>query len=285
VRTVNAFLDMLSADFMQRAFVAGALIAVCCSTLGVFLVLRRYAMLGEGLAHSSIAAVGLALLLGITPLIVAVPLAAASSLFIMRLSRKTTVYGEMAVGMVSAASLALGVLLSSLGGGFSQDLYSYLVGSILAITPLEVVMTAVLSAAVLGLTVVFHVDLFVIAYDEDFARVSGRKTRALSDLLAVLSGITVVLGVRVVGAVLITGLIVFPAVTSLQFARSFKSSLVFSALLSLVSVVAGITLSYFLSLPSGATIVLVNAAVFGGALVLTRLRRPRGKKATTDGHG
>jgi ABC-type Mn2+/Zn2+ transport system permease subunit len=271
---MNELLAMLSVDFMQRAFLAGALVGVCCSVLGVFLVLRRHAMIGEGLAHSSIAAVGLALLLGLTPLVVAVPLAAVSSLLIMRLSRRTAVYGETAVGLVSSASLALGILFASVGG-FSQDLYSYLVGSILAVGSGELALTAALSVVVLAAVLVFHSDLFLIAYDEDFARVSGRKTRLLGDLLAVLTGVTVVLGVRTVGAVLVTGLVIFPAATALQFARSFRGALVFSGALGLLSVVAGITLAYFFPLPPGATIVLVNAVVFSLALLIRRLAGSR----------
>ncbi len=267
---MTEFLDMLSVDFMQRAFMAGGLVGICCSVLGVFLVLRRHAMIGEGLAHSSIAAVGLALLLGLTPMIVAVPLAAISSLLIMRLSRRAAVHGDMAVGLVSAASLALGILFAS-AGGFSQDLYSYLVGSILAVGPGELILTGILAAIVLGAMALFQSDLFVIAYDEDFARVSGRKTRLLGDLLAVLTGVTVVLGVRTAGAVLVTGLVIFPAATALQLARSFRAALAMSGAIGLLSVLAGVTLSFFFPLPPGATIVLVNALVFGVTLLVRKL--------------
>jgi len=262
---VNAFLEMISADFMQRAFIAGGFIALSCGALGIFLVLRRYAMIGEGLAHSSIAAVGVALFLGLTPLVVAVPMAAVSSYLIIRLSRKTAVYGEIAVGLVSSASMAVGVLFASIGGGFSQDLYSYLVGSISAIGQDEVWFAAVLSGFVLSVVVVFYYDLFVIAYDEDFARVSGRRTGVLNAVLAALTGVTVVLGVRIVGAVLVTGLIIFPAITALRFSRSFKAALFLAGLIGLVSVLAGIVISYFFYLPSGATIVLVNVILFGTA--------------------
>jgi ABC-type Mn2+/Zn2+ transport system permease subunit len=270
---MNDLAGLFTADFMQRAFIAGGLVALCCSTLGVFLVLRRHAMIGEGLAHSSIMAVGLALLLGIAPLAVALPLAAVSSLLIMRLSKRAVVYGDMAVGLVSSASLALGIVFASVGG-FSQDLDSYLLGSLFAIAPGEVVLTAVLCAVVLAAVAFFHADLFVIAYDQDFARVSGRKTGLLTDLLAALTGVTVVLGVRTAGAVLVTGLVIFPAATALLFARSFRGSLLLASALGLFSVLSGVTLAYFFPLPPGATIVLVNAAVFGVSLGLSRLGAP-----------
>ena len=271
---MSVIIQMLSSDTMLRALIAGVAVALACGCLGVFLVLRRYAMIGEGLAHSSIAAVGVALLLGLTPLVIAVPFAAAASWLIFRLGRGTTVYGETAVGLVSAVSMAAGILFASLGG-LGRDLASYLIGSISLIAPEEVWFSVLLSAAVIVVIGVFYYDFFVIAYDEDFARVSGRKTGRLNGLLAVLTGVTVVLGVRIVGAVLVTSLVIFPAVTSLRFARSFRKSLVFSGLFGAFSIVTGNVIAYLFYLPPGATIVLVNAAVFAIVLGVTALSSRR----------
>lgn len=260
-------MDFLQFAFVQRALLAGVFIAVGCGLLGVFLVLRRHSMMGDGLAHFAFATVGLALLLGWTPLYVSIPLVALASLLILHLPTRATMYGDAAIGMVSAAGVALGVLLSSLGGGFSVDLFSFLFGDILAVSRAEARLALGLVLGVVAAILLAYHELFAVTFDDTSARVSGIRPERSSRLLAVLTALMVVLGIRVVGMLLVSSLLIFPAVTALQLCRSFKAVLAMSAVLAAVSVVTGIFIALWLNTPAGATIVLVNAAFFSVSLL------------------
>lgn len=263
---MSLFLDALQMGFMQRALLAGTFIAIGCACLGVFMVLRRQAMIGDGLAHFTFAAVGLGLLLGAAPLAVAAPLVIVASLLILRLPEKTTLLGDAAIGMVSALGLAGGILLASMGHGFNVDLFSYLFGDILAVSRTEALLAVFASLGVVGLIALHYHDLFVLTFDPAQARVFGVHPRRLTRLMAVLVALTVVLGVRVVGTLLISGLLVFPAATALQIARSFRSALWISALVAAASVLLGIALAFLFDLPAGAAIILLNALFFAASL-------------------
>ncbi len=263
--------DILQYSFMQRALVSGIFIALSSAGLGVFLVLRRFSMIGEGLAHSAFAAVAIGLLLGISPMLAAIPILMLMSLWILRLGERTTMFGETAIGLVSSLSLAVGVLLASVSGGFNIDLFSYLFGSILAITKLEVWLSVILSVLVLGALVFFYHDLFAITYDEDFARVSGVRTQWINKLLIMLTALTVVLGIRVVGTLLISSLIIFPAVTALQISTGFRSTILIACISAVISVITGIFFSFLLNLPTGAAIVIVNFFLFSMAFFVGRI--------------
>ena len=267
---MSLFLDALQMGFMQRALLAGTAIAIGCACLGVFMVLRRQAMIGDGLAHFTFAAVGLGLFLGAAPLAVAAPLVVAASLLIMRLPEKTALLGDAAIGMVSALGLAGGILLASLGHGFNVDLFSYLFGDILAVSRTEAILAVCASLGVVGLIALNYHDLFVLTFDPAQARVSGVRPERLSRLMAILVALVVVLGVRVVGTLLISGLLVFPAATALQIARRFRSALWIAAAVSAASVLLGIALAFLLDLPAGAAIILLNAAFFAATLLRRR---------------
>ena len=267
---MNLLLDALRMGFMQRALVAGTFIAVGCACLGVFMVLRRQAMIGDGLAHFTFAAVGLGLFLGAAPLAVAAPLVVVASLLILRLPEKTALLGDAAIGMISALGLAGGILLASLGHGFNVDLFSYLFGDILAVSRLEAVLAVLASVLVVGLIALNYHDLFALTFDSDQARVAGVRPERLTRLMAVLIGLVVVLGVRVVGTLLISGLLVFPAATALQIARRFRAALWLAALIAAASVLLGIALAFLLDLPAGAAIILLNALFFAAALLRPR---------------
>lgn len=258
-------LEMFSFAFVQRALAAGVFISLSCAALGSFLVLRRYAMIGDGLAHVAFGSVALGFLLGLSPIMVSIPVVMAVSLWILRLGEKTTLYGETAIGLASSLAVALGVLIAGISGGFNVDLFSYLFGSILAITGTEVALSVALSFVVLLAVGYYYSDLFAITYDEDFARVSGVPTERLNRILILLTALTVTLGIRVVGTLLVSSLIIFPAVTALQLGRGFKGTILIAMLAGVLSVVLGILISFLLDLPTGALIVLVNFILFGGA--------------------
>lgn len=265
--------DLLSYGFMQRALIAGSLIACACSVLGLFLVLRRLSLIGDGLSHVAFGSVALSMLLQAHALLVTIPVVLLASAGIFRLTKKTHLYGDAAIGIISSCGIAGGVLIASMAGGFNIDLFSYLFGNILAVSGPEVVISCILCGIVLGTVALFFRDLFAITFDEETARTSGVRTEAITTLLVLLTGLTVVLAMKVVGIMLISALLIVPAAAALQVARSFQSSILLSALFGVLSVITGIVLSFFLNLPAGATIVIVNLCVFALAASIRLLKR------------
>jgi zinc transport system permease protein len=265
--------EYLKYGFVQRALVAGCFIALLCSILGVLLVLRRLSLIGDGLAHVTFGSVALGLVFKIYPLYLSIPVVMLSALGILKLTGKAKLYGDAAIGVVSALGIAGGVLLASMAGGFNVDLFSYLFGNILAITDAEVVISMVLCAIVLLLICVYYHEIFSITFDEEFASVSGIHTKRINAMIVLLTAVTVVLAMNVVGVMLISALLILPAVTALQVARGFKNTLIISGLTAVVSVVVGIFASLMMNLPTGATIVIVNLAFF--LIILTGKRRQK----------
>ncbi len=254
--------EALQYAFIQRAIIAGCFIALGCSFLGIFLVLRRFSLIGDGLAHVSFATVALGLLLHAQPMVVSIPLVGLASLIILKLNEKTAVYSDAAIGLVSSFGIALGVIIASTAGGFNVDLFSYLFGNILSVSNFEVWMTVVISFFVALVVALFYHDLFAITFDEEYAQVSGIKVRMVNRILILLTSLIVVLGIKIVGTMLISSLIILPAIAALQVARSFRATIALAGALAVISVITGIFTSYILNLPSGATIVMVNFLFF-----------------------
>ncbi len=266
--------ETLSYGFMQRALLAGSLIGVLCAVLGCFLVLRRLSLIGDGLAHVTFGSVALALFLkfySAAALLVSLPVVMLCSLGILRLSERARLTGDTAIGIVSSLGIAVGILLASLGGGFTVDLFSYLFGNILSISRAEVVIAVVLCVIVLGLVTFFYHELVAITFNEELARVSGIRTGRISALLVLLTSLTVVLAMKLVGIMLISALLILPAASALQVARGFLTALLLAASLAVVAVVSGVFASVAMNLPTGATIVLVNFAVFALIFIGKRL--------------
>jgi zinc transport system permease protein len=272
-----SILDFLEYGFIQRAIIAGVFISVLCSTLGVLLVLRRLSLIGDGLAHITFGSVAIALLLRVYPLYVSLPIAVASSLGILKLMERARIFGDAAIGILSAVGIAGGVLVASIAGGFNVDLFTYLFGNILAISIEEVYTAIALSVIVLAVIVFNYYDIFSITFDEEYAKASGINTGRINAMLVIFTAITVVLTMKVVGIMLASALLIFPAVTAFQIARGFKNALVIAAIVALVSLFAGIILSLLMNLPTGATIVMVHFAFFVVAFMLksVKLRKKR----------
>lgn len=262
---ITSILELLSYTFLQRAFIVGSLIAISSSFLGIFLVLRKYSMIGDGLAHVSFATVALSLLLNQSPLVVSIPIVIFASLLILKLSEENRIGGDAAIALVSSTSVALGVFISSLAKGFNVDLFSYLFGSILIISQIDVILSVILSVVVVVTVLWFYNDLFAVTYDIDFAKVRGINTNRVNQLIAVLTSITIVLGIRVVGTMLISSFIIFPTVIALKLGTGFKNTIIFAVFISLSSVIVGILISIIFDFPTGATIVLLNALLFTAA--------------------
>ncbi|MGZ6276436.1 MAG: metal ABC transporter permease [Syntrophales bacterium] len=257
--------------FLQRALIAGSFIGILCSTLGVFLVLRRFSLIGDGLAHATFGSVALALLLKMSPLYVSIPIVMICSVGILRLTDRARLYGDAAIGIVSSLGIAAGVMLSSIAGGFNIDLFSYLFGSILSISETEVFISIGLSVFVILMIIFYYNELMSITFDEDSAKASGIKTESINTMFVLLTAVTVVLSMKVVGIMLISALLIFPTVTALQIARSFKAVMLIASLSAMISVVSGIVVSFSLDLPTGATIVLINFIFFLTGLAYRRI--------------
>jgi len=254
--------QFLHYGFIIRALVAGSFIALLCSTLGVLLVLKRLSLIGDGLSHVTFGSVALGLLLKVQPLYISIPIVALSSLAIMKLAEKARVYSDAAIGIVSAVGVSGGILLASVASGFNVDLFSYLFGNILSVTTGEVLTSVALSLVVLAVIAFRYKQLLSISFDEEFARTTGINAGGINTILALLSSVTVVLTMKLVGIMLTSALLIIPAVSAFQMAKSFKGTILLAALTAILSVWIGIFLSFTLDLPTGATVVLLNIAFF-----------------------
>jgi zinc transport system permease protein len=248
--------------FMQRALVAGLLVGLACSILGVFLVLRRDAMIGHGLAHVTFGGVALGLLLSISPIWSALVVAVAAALLLLKLKERAGLHGDTAIGIVSSAGFAMGLIIASLSGSFSVELFSYLFGNILAIGQAEVWTSGILALVVMAAVIFNYNDLVAATFDHDLARAAGIPVKRLDALIAILSAVTVVLAMKVVGLLLVTALIVIPSAAGLQLAANFRSAIIFSAGFALVAVSGGLLSAYHLDLPAAGAIVVILTALF-----------------------
>ena len=254
----NTVIEMLSYPFMTRAFLVGSLVALCSALLGVSLVLKRYSMIGDGLSHVGFGAMAIAAAMNAAPLTVAIPVVIVAAILLLRISGNAKIKGDAAIALISTTSLAVGVMVISLTTGMNTDIYNYMFGSILAMSAEDVKLSLVLSVFVLILFIVFYHKIFAITFDETFARATGVKAGVYNTLIAVLTAVTIVLGMRMMGALLISSLIIFPALTSMRVCRTFKSVIINAAVISVVCLIAGVTLSYVAATPAGASVVLAN---------------------------
>lgn len=267
------FQEIFKQDFMIKALITGIFIAISCSLLGVFLVLKNMSLIGDGLAHVSFAAIAIGLLVSDKPIIISIPIVIIASFLVLLLKEKAKIDADATIGLLSSFSIAVGVIIASVAKGFNIDLFSYLFGSILFISPSEMILSGLLAIILIVLVLLFYNDLFSITFDENFAKISGIKVRRINYLLSVLISITIVLGIRIVGTMLISSLIVFPSVSALQISKGFKRTLMFSVLFSMIAVVLGIIFSYILNVPTGALIVIVNAIIFLITLIIRGIKR------------
>jgi zinc transport system permease protein len=271
-------LEILSYGFIQRALLAGTLIALLCSVLGVFLVLRRLSLIGDGLAHVTFGSTAIALALKLysaMSLLVSMPIVLLASLGILKLTEKGRLSGDAAIGLVSAVGISVGIVLASAGGGYNVDLLSYLFGNILSISREEVVIAALLCVGVILLLTLYYHELFAISFSEELAMVSGIRTSFINSILVLLTALSVVLAMKLVGIMLISSMLIVPAASALQLARGFKVCIGLAALQGCSSVIIGIILSILSNLPASATIVLVNLLFFAAAFLARRIIYPK----------
>ena len=276
----QTLIHYFSYPFVRYALVAGILISLCAGLLGVVLVLKRYAMIGDGLSHVAFGAMAVAAVLGFAPMTVALPVTVAVAVLLLLAGEKQLIKGDSAIAMLSAGSLAVGYLLLNLfpasdTGSLSGDVCASLFGStsMLTLKGSDVWLCVGLSVAVIGFFVIFYHKIFAVTFDEGFATSSGVRVRAYNFLIAAVSGVVIVLAMKLVGALLISSLIIFPALSAMRLFRSFRSVVLCSAALSVLGSLVGLILSLLLSTPTGASVAVVHICLFGVFTALGRVRK------------
>ena len=260
--TISLLLEIFSYTFLARAIIVGVLVSLCASLLGVSLVLKRYSMIGDGLSHVGFGTLAAATAMNAAPLTVSIPVVVLAAFLLLRISENSRIKGDSAIAIISTGSLAVGVVTISMTTGMNTDVYNYMFGSILTMSKNDVRLSIALAIVVLVLFVLFYNKIFAVTFDESFAKATGTKTGIYNMLIAFLTAITIVLGMRMMGALLISGLVIFPALTSMRTCKKFKSVTICSAAVSIICFIAGVIISYLYDTPTGASVVIVNIIVF-----------------------
>ena len=264
---------IFSYPFMQRALIAGVLVSLCAALLGVSLVLKRYSMIGDGLSHVSFGALAIAVALGVTPLYFSIPVVILAAFFLLRMASHPRWNSDAAIAVMSASALAIGIIVISQTTGMTTDVDNYMFGSVLAMTEADVVLSVALCIAVLVLFILFYHKLFAVTFDENFSRATGLKADRYNTLLSILTALTIVLGMRMMGAMLISSLVIFPALTAMRLFKSFRGVVMCAAVTSVACFCAGLVASFTLSTPVGASVVVANLGLFLLSCLVSALRR------------
>lgn len=259
---INNVLSILSLSFVQRALYGGILISLCCALLGVNLVLKRFSMIGDGLSHVAFGTLAIATALGFSPMYFTIPVVIVAAFFLLRLKDYNKINGDSAIAMISISALAIGVIFISYSSGGNTDIYNYMFGSILALTEQDFIMIVMLSILILVMYIFTYNKMFLVTFDEKFAKSTGINTEFYNMTIAVLSAIIIVIGMKMMGAMLISALIIFPAVSAMRVFKTFKSVVISSAVISIVNFIIGMFLSIIHNTPTGATIVIIDIITF-----------------------
>ena len=268
--------SMLSYDFMIRAIIVGSLVSLCSTLLGTSLVLKRYSMIGDGLSHVGFAALAIAYALQLAPMSVSIPVCVIAAFFLLQLEENSKIKGDAATALLCSGALAVGVMTISLTTGMNTDVCNYMFGSILAISPSDMRLSVILSVVVLFLYIFFYPRIFAVTFDENFAKASGTNTRFYNMVLALLTSITIVLGMRMMGTILISSLIVFPSITAMRVCKNFLGTIILASILSLFGFFVGMTLSFLYRIPTGASIVVIDIVLFFLFCAIEAIRNRKG---------
>ena len=271
-------MEVMKYGFVQRAMIAGVFVAAVSALLGMFLVLRRFSLIGDGLAHTTFGSVAVVLLIGVSPVyvtIAALPLVIISSLAIYKLTSSRKINADSAIGIVSSLGIAAGVVLASLSGGFNVDLFSYLFGNILTVNNTELILAFIVFVVVVAVVVYLYDDLFALTFDQELACSMGINAGRINILLFLLTAVAAVLAMKVAGIMLVSALLILPALTALQMSMSFRKTLIAAVGFAVGSVLCGIIIAFILNLPAGAMIVLLNICFLSVVFVVKKLSVPR----------
>ena len=276
---LDTFALLFSQSFLMRALIVGVLISLCCALLGVSLVLKRFSMIGDGLSHVAFGAMAIACAANVAPLYFSLPIVLVAAFLLLRMNEKGKIKGDAAIALISTGALAVGVMVTSMTTGMNIDIYNYMFGSILAMSDSDVVISVIISVVVSALFLIFYNEIFSVTFDESFAQATGTKTSVYNMLLAGLTAVTIVIGMRMMGALLISSLIIFPSVTSMRLCKSFKSVVISSTIVSIVCFVTGLIFSVRYEAPTGASVVCINIILLVLFIIASKLRAIMNKKA------
>ena len=260
--TIDELTYLFSQQFMVRAMIVGLLVSLCAALLGISLVLKRYSMIGDGLSHVGFGTLAIAAAFNLAPLSVSIPVVVLAAFLLLRISENSKIKGDAAIALISTSSLAIGSLVISLTTRSNADVCNFMFGSIVVMTDSDLYLSIALCAVVLALFVLFYNKIFAVTFDETFAQATGTKAKLYNMLIAFLTAITIVLGMRMMGALLISSLIIFPALTSMRVCKRFKTVTICSAIVSVLCFSLGIVLSIWYNVLPGASVVVVNIVVF-----------------------
>lgn len=269
---INELIHIFSYSFMLRALVVGVLVALCAALLGTSLVLKRYSMIGDGLSHVGYGAFAIAAAANLTPLYVAIPTVIIAAFFLLRLTKNSKMNGDSSVAILSSSALAIGMIVLSVSK-VSIDVNSYMFGSILALTDNDVILSVVCSVIVCVMYLLFYHRIFAVTFDESFSSATGIRSGIYNTLIAVLTAIIIVVGMRLMGALLISSLMIFPSLTSMRLCRSFRGVTICSVVVSVFCFTAGLIASYYIDIPTGAGIVVLNLICFLIAVFIGRITK------------
>lgn len=249
--------EIFQSDFLIRALIVGLLVSLCAALLGVSLVLKRFSMIGDGLSHVGFGALAIASALNLAPLQVSIPIVIVAAFILLRISSNGKIKGDAAIALLSSSALAIGAIVVSQSSG-TTDMNSYMFGSILAISSEDLVLSIICSVIVIVMFVLFYNKIFAVTFDESFSKATGVRSGVYNTIIALLTALTVVVGMRIMGALLISSLIIFPALTSMRVFKSFRGVTVCSAVVACVSFIIGMEITYHADFPAGASVVVAN---------------------------
>ena len=273
---MKILIEMLSYPFLVRALMVGVLVSLCAALLGTSIVLKRYSMIGDGLSHVGFAALACAYPFGFSPLYISIPVCIAAAFFLLQLKDSSKIKGDAATALMCSGALAVGIMVISLTTGMNTDVCNYMFGSILAMSSSDLYLSIVLGIAVLTLYVLFFNRIFAVTFDETFAGATGVNVRLYNMVIAILTAVTVVLGMRMMGTLLISSLIVFPSLTAMRVTRKFKVTVILSAFLAVFCFMTGLVFSYLHAVPTGACIVVTNIILFLLFFIAEKVKEGRG---------
>ena len=259
-------LEILTFSFMHRALISGVAIAILCSVVGLFLVLRRYSLFGDAIAHSSFGGIALGLLAGVYPLWTAYAVSIASALIITKIKDKYNISGDASIAVLLSSGIAVGLVIIGLSGGFTIDIFSFLFGSILLVSVDDTILVLALTGAILIVILLLYRQLLYSTFNEEQAKVSGIPVEKINYLIVFMAGITVVTSIQLVGVLLISALFVIPNVTAIMYGKGFKQTAIISMSFSIFSVVVGILISYIFDITPAGTIVLIAIGLLAGTM-------------------
>lgn len=274
---LETFFEMISLDFIARAILVGLLVSVCASLLGTSLVMKRYSMIGDGLSHVAYGAMAVAAAANVSPLYISIPVVILASFLLLRLSRNSKIKGDALIAVISSAALAIGMIVVSLSN-ITIDLNSYMFGSILALSNDDVILSIVSSVIVLGLYILFYHKIFAVTFDESFSKATGIRASFYNTVIAILTAVLIVVGMRLMGALLISSLIIFPSLSSMRVCKSYRAVTITSVSISVVSFLLGIITTFYIDIPTGASIVVANAVCFVICALIGAVKNLNAKK-------